>query len=522
MAMFTNLSIVQKIGLLCVAGVVVSTVTGTAGIVAQLRISDQAEIVRNLQSASGLMHHLDTREAELKVDAYRALAETDIAPIIGDLPDDLASVTDTLAELDQLTLPDDVRAAIEDIKGDALKFNTFIDTFVRDAQKDQMSVRAREPEIADRNHAVDDKLGALQDSIDAHVAEELATMRRTDTAARWSTVAVIVSGIVFFLLLSVPVIRAISGPVRRVRTVLERLARGDLTGTTGVQGRDEIGQMAASLDQAVDSIRTSITTVGDSASGLAEASRRLAQTSDGIAGAAAAANREMSDASTASGEVSRHVNAVAAGAEEMGASIQEIARNAADAAGVASGAVRDAGAANDKVDQLAASSAEIGAVLKIITSIAEQTNLLALNATIEAARAGESGKGFAVVANEVKELAQETAKATEDIHQRVSAIQSDTGAAAEAIRRMGTVVEEINHYQATIASAVEEQSATTAEMSRSVAEAATGAQTIADSIGNVAGTSSTTARGVSDAQSAAAELATMSQHLHQLVGRFTV
>jgi len=215
MAMFTNLPIVQKIGLLCAAGVVVSTATGVAGLIAQSRIGSQAAVVRDLQSASGLMHHLDTREAELKVDAYRALAEADVAPIIGDLPDDLASVTETLDDLAKLTLPADVRAAIADINGDALAFNTFIDTFVHDTQQAQASVRGREPEIAERNHAVDDKLGALQDSIDAHVADELSGMRRTQAAARWATIAVIGTGIVFFLLLSVPVIRAISGPVRR-------------------------------------------------------------------------------------------------------------------------------------------------------------------------------------------------------------------------------------------------------------------------------------------------------------------
>ena len=142
-------------------------------------------------------------------------------------------------------------------------------------------------------------------------------------------------------------------------------------------------------------------------------------------------------------------------------------------------------------------------MLKLINSIAEQTNLLALNATIEAARAGEAGKGFAVVANEVKDLAQETAKATEDIRERVNAIQSDTGAAAEAIRRMGTVVEEINQYQATIASAVEEQSATTAEMSRSVQEAATGAERIAGNIAGVAHATEATTHGVGAAQAAA-------------------
>jgi methyl-accepting chemotaxis protein len=166
------------------------------------------------------------------------------------------------------------------------------------------------------------------------------------------------------------------------------------------------------------------------------------------------------------------------------------------------------------------SSAEIGEVIKVITSIAQQTNLLALNATIEAARAGEAGKGFAVVANEVKELAKETAKATEDIGRKIEAIQQDTSGAVSAIAKIGRVISRINEIQTTIAGAVEEQSATTAEMNRTVTEVARGSNEISSNIQAVAQAAGSTTQGASDTQLAAGELATMASELQALVSRF--
>ena len=173
------------------------------------------------------------------------------------------------------------------------------------------------------------------------------------------------------------------------------------------------------------------------------------------------------------------------------------------------------------VAKLGDSSAEIGNVVKVITSIAEQTNLLALNATIEAARAGEAGKGFAVVANEVKELAQETAKATEDIARRVQSIQGDTTAAVAAIEEISAIVAQISDRQTTIASAVEEQTATTSEMSRSVQEAANGTGEIALNITGVATAAGSTTQALSQTRSAVDELSRMAADLRSSVATFT-
>ena len=204
----------------------------------------------------------------------------------------------------------------------------------------------------------------------------------------------------------------------------------------------------------------------------------------------------------------------------MGASIREISQSTTQAAGVASRAVDVTRATSSVMATLGESSSEIGDVVKAITAIAEQTNLLALNATIEAARAGDAGKGFAVVASEVKDLAQETARATDDISQRVAAIQTGTAGAVTAIEEISGIISQINDFQTTIASAVEEQTVTTNEMSRNVTQAASAGALVADTIKEVAASVNITTAGVAEAHRAAGELAAMSTDLRKIVDRF--
>jgi len=259
--------------------------------------------------------------------------------------------------------------------------------------------------------------------------------------------------------------------------------------------------------------------VGETSQNLSSVSEELIVGSREMGRAADETSSQANSVSAGAEQVSSNVQTVATGVEEMGASIKEIAKNASEAAKVAAVAVTVADKTNTTVSQLGQSSAEIGKVIKVITSIAGQTNLLALNATIEAARAGEAGKGFAVVANEVKELAKETAKATEDISQKIEAIQRDTHEAVQAIDQIGLIIKQINEIQGTIASAVEEQTATTNEIARNVSEAAKGSTEIARNITSVAQAAVSTTEGVTNTRTVAEDLARLASELLNLVSQ---
>jgi methyl-accepting chemotaxis protein len=357
-------------------------------------------------------------------------------------------------------------------------------------------------ELSDAKHA----LGGINDSYHS---------------TRTLTIAVIVAGILLAFGLGWAVAAGVARAARRVQEVTEALAAGDLTVTSGVTTKDELGRMGRSLDSAVANMRSVLGSVAASADAVAASSEELSASSAQISASAEETSAQSGVVSSAAEEVSRSVQTVAAGAEEMGASIREIATNAAEASEVAARAVTAAQTTTATVAKLGESSAEIGNVVKVITSIAEQTNLLALNATIEAARAGEAGKGFAVVANEVKELAQETAKATEDIARRVLAIQGDTTAAVTAIEEISTIVAQISDRQTTIASAVEEQTATTNEMSRSVQQAASGTTEIAGNITGVSTAAESTTQALTQTRTAVDELSRMAAELRSSVATFT-
>jgi methyl-accepting chemotaxis protein len=371
--------------------------------------------------------------------------------------------------------------------------------------------------------AIKKPLGELVDSSNNLLQENNENVKSETSSMNWTMLgttflAIAVGGFVAFYLS-----RSISSATHSVLVQAEAIAAGDLThDDLKIQSQDELGDLTAAINKMSGSLKRIIVSITDNASQVASASEELNVTSQQITANSEETSAQADVVSRAAETVSQNLQTVATGAEEMGASIKEIAKNATEAAKVATAAVKVAESTTATVSKLGESSNEIGQVIKVITSIAQQTNLLALNATIEAARAGEAGKGFAVVANEVKELAKETAKATEDISLKIEAIQTDTKAAVQAIASISGVINQINDISSTIATAVEEQNATTNEMSRNISEAAHGSGEITSNMNGVAEAAQGTTRGASDTQKASQQLVETANQLRRLVEQFTI
>ena len=361
------------------------------------------------------------------------------------------------------------------------------------------------------NDAIKAALGDMADSFEALLKENQEALAAANRSLILTLTVTTLLALGIGIFVAIFLSRAIAGATQSVLVQAEAIAAGDLTrDDLKIRSRDELGDLTVAINKMSGSLKRMILAITEHAVQVASASEELNTTS------------QADVVSKAAETVSQNLQTVATGAEEMGASIKEIAKNATEAAKVATAAVKVAETTTATVSKLGDSSTEIGQVIKVITSIAQQTNLLALNATIEAARAGEAGKGFAVVANEVKELAKETAKATEDISRKIEAIQTDTKAAVDAIATISGVINQINDISSTIATAVEEQNATTNEMSRNVSEAAHGSGEITANVAGVAEAAQGTTRGATDTQKASQQLLETSTQLRRLIEQFKI
>ncbi|MCA0436624.1 MAG: methyl-accepting chemotaxis protein [Actinobacteria bacterium] len=369
--------------------------------------------------------------------------------------------------------------------------------------------------IRDTQNAVVATLILMKDS--SAVGDAIASANRIGLL---SGLAVLVVGLAGGLFVARRISRSVTGPVSTVSDVLEHVASGDFAVRAPLVGDSTVQRLAERVNRTVDELSSTLRTVLTSASVLRG---ELESLDESTAQAGAAAQRSLDQAGRVRQDaegVNENIGVVAAASEELSASISAIAANAAEAATVGGEAVRASEATTELIGALGVSSTEIGQVVKLISGIAEQTNLLALNATIEAARAGEAGKGFAVVAGEVKDLATQTGTATEDISGRVSGIQADAESSVTAIEGIRSVIAKVNDYQTTIASAVEEQSATTQEISRSVSAASAGVQTITATAQDLYNAAESTAEISAAAAAATHRAAIEGKRVSELLGRF--
>jgi methyl-accepting chemotaxis protein len=384
-----------------------------------------------------------------------------------------------------------------------------------------------------RDEALDTIAGELHEAFEEHQKRvertvelarahvDVVERETAEMVSRWDAVLVAFAiGLVLLsLMLGSAAAKAILSPLRASMDVFRAFANRNFTVRFEADG--DMAEIAEAVNQAGTSIREALTSIARHAETLSTASDELKLVSEQMSANAEETAAQANVVSAASEQVMKSVKTVAVSAEQMNGSIRDIAGNTNQAANVTSDAVRIAENANGAVLRLGDSSTEIGKVIKVINSIAEQTNLLALNATIEAARAGEAGKGFAVVANEVKELAKETAKATQDIARKIETIQTDTGGAVGAIGEIRQAINRVNDIQSTVATAIQQQASTTSEIEKNVNHGARGTEEITANIAGVAQAARSTSSGASDTQRAAGELAKMASELRKVVSGFT-
>ncbi|WP_432511466.1 methyl-accepting chemotaxis protein [Kineococcus sp. SYSU DK001] len=522
-------SIAARLVVLSAVGVLGVVSVGGIGVVASSQQDAAQDALIRADRAASLAERVDAAQARVRGDVMTSLVTADTAQrqsAIAALGADATALRTALRDLSAVSEGEvrdqtaDLLARTETVVTLGQRVVSLSNYEITDPA--QTAARAAMPAFTQEADVLS---GAVPGIVEAAATAQRTAVENSAAARREGLVLTISASLLVTAVLAVVATTITRGLRRRLQstvTILEAVAEGRLDGRGEVGREDEVGRMVKALNTALDKLAELFAEVGRVSREMSSSADELTSVSGSLHERAAGSAAQAEAGSAAAEEISVTIRSVADSSGEMSAAIEQIAAATAEASSVAADAVAAVEEAVGTIRGLAQSSAEIGDIVKVITSIAEQTNLLALNATIEAARAGEYGKGFAVVASEVKELASESARTSEGIVVKVTAAQRDAAAADAAIRTIRGVVERISDLQATVASAVEEQTATTREMVRNVDEIAVGSADVTRSISSMAHDVNLTTDVAQQTSGTAGRVAAAASALEDELRKFTV
>ncbi|MET8154315.1 methyl-accepting chemotaxis protein [Actinoplanes sp. NPDC005259] len=523
-----RLSLGRKIVALAIAGLVLVLAVGGIGLLA----AD-----RQQQAQARLVLATDAERADRAIAAAQAVLRGDVLAAmvartaeqrraaLDRLGADATTLRDSIDALHADTAPASVRQAaggldeqVEQLVTVSQRLVSLANLSVTDPTQEK--AQAALPVFQKASDALVAALRPVEDAIAAESKQASLDAASVQSSARNLTIAASVLAAVLLLGSAVLLARHLGRRLADCLQVANAIAAKDLSVRPRITGSDELTELTVAMSRATDNVRSAVLDLDEAASTLSSASEELHATSTSLTDGAQATVARTDTLAAAAGTVHEVVGSAASGIGRISSSIDEIVARADDARRITADAAAAAATSGRLAERLDTSSAEIGDVVKLITSIAEQTNLLALNATIEAARAGEYGKGFAVVAGEVKDLARETAAATEDISGRIEAIQRDSQAMRQATAEVARIVGDINGTQDVIGVAVGDQNRATAEITDSVSRAVTAVDGISSELQAVMQDAATTRIGAGETQSSATDLARLAVQLRNLVREF--